>query len=316
LTIFGFLSFYSASEALAADEPDVSTENVSNVGTNNATLEGFADGNGLSTRVWFEYGTNRSMNDSTREKSHGSGSDDFSARISGLRANTVYYFRAVAKNREGTEYGNINSFITDYDSDYPYNQYPDYNYNPSTSSLAPTAITMPATNIVSGAAELNSLIISENSIANTWYEWGVTPNLGNKTITISTGTLPAIRHAHTLRGLVPGVTYYFRAVAENSSLRNIGVTLSFVAIGYGQSSNVIIKESTDTTNTTTKTDNTKTTETGSYLGANVLGAGFLPGSLLGWILLFILILLALLLVKYIWDKSPEQKHNNHLTNSH
>ena len=95
--------------------PDVTTRSATDVDYTSATLNGRVDGNGLSTRAWFEYGTTRSLNESTRERSYGSGSTSYDEDITGLRRNTVYYFRAVAENAEDTVYGNILSFTTDGD---------------------------------------------------------------------------------------------------------------------------------------------------------------------------------------------------------
>ncbi len=97
------------------DGPDVTTRSATNVDYSSATLNGRVDGNGLSTRAWFKYGTTRSLNESTRERSYGSGSTSYDEEINGLRRNTLYYFQAVAENTEDTVYGNILSFTTDGD---------------------------------------------------------------------------------------------------------------------------------------------------------------------------------------------------------
>ena len=94
------------------DGPDVTTKNATNVDSNSATLNGRVDGNGLSTRAWFEYGTSRSLGYSTSRTSYGSGSNNYDKEISGLMPNTTYYFRAVAENSEDTAYGSILSFYT------------------------------------------------------------------------------------------------------------------------------------------------------------------------------------------------------------
>jgi len=95
------------------EEPDVTTRSATNIDSDSATLNGRVDGNGLSTRAWFEWGEDRDLDDSTRERSYGSGSTSYDEQISGLRANTTYYFRAVAENSEDTVYGSVLSFRTD-----------------------------------------------------------------------------------------------------------------------------------------------------------------------------------------------------------
>jgi uncharacterized repeat protein (TIGR01451 family) len=66
-----------------------------------------------------------------------------------------------------------------------------------------------------------------NDFTNAWFDWGTSVNLGNRTPVTSVGSLPSIKHASFLTGLSSGRTYYFRIVAENSSSRNVGATLSF-----------------------------------------------------------------------------------------
>jgi len=93
--------------------PDVTTRTATGVDSDSATLNGRVDGNGISTKAWFEYGTMRNrLNESTREKSYGSRSTSYDSGITSLRANTTYYFRAVAENSKDTVYGNILSFYT------------------------------------------------------------------------------------------------------------------------------------------------------------------------------------------------------------
>ncbi len=113
------------------------------------------------------------------------------------------------------------------------------NQNQTANSL--TATTTGATQISNTSAQLNSLIAnSGNDSVNSWFEWGRTVNLGNKTATTAVGALPSVIHADTLSGLSPGTTYYFRAIAENSLWRNIGSVLSFTT--SGQQNTVVFRE--------------------------------------------------------------------------
>jgi uncharacterized repeat protein (TIGR01451 family) len=93
-------------------EPEVTTKNATNVSSYDATLNGRVDGNGRTTRAWFEYGTSTSLGYSTVRTSYGSGTTNYDRSISGLMPNTTYYFRAVAENSEGTDRGSILSFYT------------------------------------------------------------------------------------------------------------------------------------------------------------------------------------------------------------
>jgi len=79
--------------------PLVTTNNVTNVKKDSATLNGMLDnlGNAASCLVWFEWGTTPAYGNSTSFQTLSSISA-FSADISGLDPNTTYYFRARAKN--------------------------------------------------------------------------------------------------------------------------------------------------------------------------------------------------------------------------
>jgi uncharacterized repeat protein (TIGR01451 family) len=105
-------------------------------------------------------------------------------------------------------------------------------YQPIATPSTLTAVTTDATQVLDNSAQLNSLIgTSANSPTNAWFEWGTTIDLGNKTTSTAVGSLPSVIHTDTLTGLTRGTTYYFRAVAENSTLRSVGSILNFTTGG-------------------------------------------------------------------------------------
>ena len=236
-------------------EPDVTTRSATNIGSTSATLNGRVDGNGSSTDVWFEWGRDRDdLDEETDEESTGSGTDEFSERITGLRRDTIYYFRAVAENNEGQDEGSIFSFRTD-DNDDNDNSNDDDNQSSDSTDL--TAVTTPATSVSQSGAQLNALILnSSNDDVNTWFEWGPSLSLSNKTRETDIGSQPSVRNTITITGLLPGTAYYFRAVAENSDWRNNGSVLSFVTPGPTNTTVVQNPPTTVVRNTTTVVNNT------------------------------------------------------------
>jgi hypothetical protein len=90
----------------------VLTTIATNVGETTAQINGLTTGsyNG-STYTYFDYGTTRYLGTRTPKKSTNSNSN-FSEYISGLSANTTYYFQAVSENNQGTYKGSINMFTT------------------------------------------------------------------------------------------------------------------------------------------------------------------------------------------------------------
>ncbi|HTH93111.1 MAG TPA: hypothetical protein VL576_01340 [Candidatus Paceibacterota bacterium] len=65
------------------------------------------------TSAWFEYGTSTGLGQRTDSQTVGSsGSNPYSANISGLVPHGTYYYRAVVQNQGGTAYGSIVPFTT------------------------------------------------------------------------------------------------------------------------------------------------------------------------------------------------------------
>ena len=297
--LFVSLPFVARAQYAPYQNPSASTINATNITPTNVTFNGYANTGGLPGNAWFEYGTDVNFGNSTTLDAFNWNSGyggNYSTNISGLTANTTYYFRAVAQNSAGRVYGNVVSFTTDFSTD------GNNNLN------SPTAITTSGAALADNTAQMNALILTGNtSQANSWFEWGTTPSLGNQTVSIPLSGAPAIRHTNTITGLSPGTTYYFRAVAQNSYGQNAGAILSLTTSGNASAQNSSGQNSTNRTNSLNKTTSVDTTTINknanensavSALGANVAGAGsFLPANLLGWLILLILVFILLLLGK-------------------
>ena len=86
--------------------PVVATNPATNVTASSARLNGTLDPHGLSTTVYFQYGTTNSYG--SRTPNHIKTGNDYQnvfAGISGLTAGTTFHFRIVATNTVGTRYG-------------------------------------------------------------------------------------------------------------------------------------------------------------------------------------------------------------------
>ena len=97
-----------------AAAPEVTTAPAEAIQPGGARLAGRVDPNGEVTSYAFEYGTTRRFGSRTPDASAGRGT---SARrvttvVSGLRPNTVYFFRLVASNPSGVRSGQTRSFRT------------------------------------------------------------------------------------------------------------------------------------------------------------------------------------------------------------
>ena len=93
--------------------PIVTTKPATNVATSAATLNGLLDPHGLTTRVYFQYGTTTNYGHHTAVQSQtGNTFRNIAANIVGLARNTTYHFRIVATNSVGTRHGNDRTFTT------------------------------------------------------------------------------------------------------------------------------------------------------------------------------------------------------------
>jgi alpha-tubulin suppressor-like RCC1 family protein len=94
----------------------VTTVAASDFTDTSATLNGSMTAGSNAATVWFEWGTSPTLANAnaTTPQAIAAGTSvvPFSASVSGLAANTTYYFRAVASNNGGTAKGDSSSFST------------------------------------------------------------------------------------------------------------------------------------------------------------------------------------------------------------
>jgi hypothetical protein len=90
----------------SAARPAVTTGGAA-VGPSTATFTGTVDPQGLSTQYWFEYGTTSAFGAQTAATAAGAGNSAVTAAgsVGNLAADTVYHYRIVARNRDGTTRG-------------------------------------------------------------------------------------------------------------------------------------------------------------------------------------------------------------------
>jgi hypothetical protein len=197
-----------------APTPTVTTGTASAVTSSTATLGGTVNPNGYDTHAWFLYGTSSTLSGATQTSSQDLGSGTtataLTAPLTGLSANTTYYFEAVAQNSGGTVYGSIVSFTT--------------------SAVAPTVTTGTASAVTSSSATLGGTVNPNGADTHAWFLWGTSSTLSGATQTASqdlgSGTTATPLSANLI-GLNQGTQYYFRAVAQNSASTSYGSIVSF-----------------------------------------------------------------------------------------
>ncbi|OQB20843.1 MAG: hypothetical protein BWY11_02268 [Firmicutes bacterium ADurb.Bin182] len=120
ISLSPFAVFAKAPSAHDYDPPTVVTVSVTNVLAGSATLSGNVTASGGAEVIerGFVYGTDPDPvigRPGAIQIRSGSGLGGFTAKLTGLRPNTVYYVRAYAVNREGTSYGAVLSFTVPVD---------------------------------------------------------------------------------------------------------------------------------------------------------------------------------------------------------
>jgi hypothetical protein len=204
---------------------EVSTSSAADVTSGTATLHGYLSGIGPydSVTVWFNWGNSGSFGNNTGQQVlYGPG--PFSMKLSGLSPNTTYYFRAAAKPQAvgvSTVYGSTIDFNTS---------------GGGALSVSTGAESEVGSNSATIVGYLDSLGGYRNAYV--WFEWGTTRSYV-QTTTMQTTYSPGTFN-YTLRGLNPGTTYHFRALAVPTAAGGVTATGtdSFFTTTYAPASQV------------------------------------------------------------------------------
>jgi hypothetical protein len=178
--------------------PVVITNPANYVASFSATLNGSVNPRGLTTSVYFQYGTTTSYGFTTAPLSKtGNTPENVTANISGLNARATYHFRIVGTNNRGTRYGHDRTFNT----------------------LSPTGPPIvrsdPATSIASHSARLNGTVDPHGWSTTVYFEYGRTTSYGNRTPDrTKTGNNYQNLFAN-ISDLSGGIRYHFRIVGAN-----------------------------------------------------------------------------------------------------
>ena len=181
----------------------------------------------------FQYGTSQyALNSQTPIQTMSVASGNVSAYLTGLQANTTYYFQIVASNSYGSTYGGVLSFVT----------------NNGNSGIS--AITTVPTNVTSSSARLNGLVTGANGglyngVASVHFDYGTSPSLGLQTSS-QTVNISSITNYFDTIATSANTTYYYRIVAVVNGQTYPGSTVSFTTAGFV---NTVTNTNTNTTTT-------------------------------------------------------------------
>jgi N-acetylneuraminic acid mutarotase len=193
--------------------PVVITSPATLIASFSATLNGSVDPHGLTTTVYFQYGTTTSYGLTTAPQSQaGSIYRNISANISGLLASTAYHFRIVATNSAGTIYGADRAFTT------------------LGATGPPVVTTNPASYIASFTANLNGTVDPHGLTTTVHFQYGTTTSYGLTSMTQTQSGNTYRNVAAGISGLLASTTYHFRIVATNSAGTTYGADQVFTTL--------------------------------------------------------------------------------------
>ncbi len=195
--------------------PVVTTNSASLIASFSATLNGSVDPHGLTTTVYFQYGTttNYGLTTATQNKT-GNTYQNVTANISGLTASTTYHFRIVATNNAGTRYGSDRTFTT------------------LSATGPPVVITNPATNIATNTATLNGTVDPHGLTTTVYFQYGTTASYGHTSASQSKTGNTYQNVSTNISGLTASTTYHFRIVGTNNSGTTYGGDRTFTTQPY------------------------------------------------------------------------------------
>jgi hypothetical protein len=199
---------YGAVENQAAA---VVTVGAASITTTSATLEGSLDNMGTFTSMlcYFQYGTTPWYDTYTATQTL-SAIGDFSQAITGLASNTLYYYRAVARNGSSYIYGAQAIFYT------------------TATGGAPAVTTNVATGVTGSSATLNGSLDSLGGYTPVYvsYQYGTTTNYAFSTVEEAKTLIT--NYSITASSLLSSTTYYYRArVRYGAGLYAYGAAKSF-----------------------------------------------------------------------------------------
>ena len=179
--------------------PVVTTDPASLIASFSARVNGSLNPHGLTTTVYFQYGTTTGYGLTTAPHSHtGNTFQNITANVNGLAASTTYHFRTVAINSAGTTYG------------------ADRTFNTLNATGPPILLANPATNVASSSATLNGTVDPHGLTTRISFQYGTTNGYGFVTPAQSYSGNTYQNVTANINGLTASTTYHFRMIASNS----------------------------------------------------------------------------------------------------
>ncbi len=208
--------------------PSVSTYYPSNISDTSATVSGYVSSNGSLVNSWIEFPCYGAQYGNKYSQS----SSSTSTTVYNLSPNTTYNYCMVAQNTNNSQTyrGTQITFTTTGGSITPI-------------YVNKNVVTTIATNITTSGAQLNGYITNSSYYnSNTYFEYGTTTDLGQRTNSKTTVGNSSMNDFIT--GLNSNTIYYFRAVSESSNGTSRGSIEVFRTLGAGVVTPIVIQGTT------------------------------------------------------------------------
>ena len=195
--------------------PTVTTGVFDQTTATSANLHGWVNPNGLSTNVYFAYGTDVVHSPSyIGQQNIGPGGNTvpFSAVAANLACSTAYGYYAIGSNSAGTGNGQIETFTT---SSCP-------------TSSAPTITSEWADEITRTSAVLHASVLPNGLFTTAYFQYGTNPSSQSITPPQSIGSSASVATIDwSVNGLNCGTTYSYNAVGTNGGGTSSGSLKTF-----------------------------------------------------------------------------------------
>ncbi len=285
------------------DLPNITTLGTLSVGSTVAGVDGYYDANGCSVTTWFEYGRTSSLGSTTVSTNHGNGSGGMSYYFVNLAPNTVYYYRAVGSNCEGTSRGTIRSFTT----------------GSSTVVNPPVVIT---TGGGSGNAFIKLMIDNHRDTVRTGSDIAYDVSWANVTRSTLKNLVLEIRFPDQMividtdQGSIAHDGHSVIVEVDSlGSLETGDMTVTTAIKGSLKDGDPVVAQAvmafenpkTSATENAIAYDSDEfSTRNATGLGASLFGLSFLPGSLAGWLIILLIILLIIVLARHFMTQNQNK----------
>ena len=321
-------------------DPSVITNPATNVVETSARLNSVASANGLSSVSWYEWGSTVNMTSRTATQNIGlNNNQNISDVVSGLNPGTVYFYRAVVRNSNGTiRYGAVQTFKT-LGTTVVVNEPPVRTVVRTVTRTVPAvnSINLTANNVVPGLVALrvvdttNNNANNQNACVNDEFNYEIvyqnvsTRTLNNAVLEINIPTeLGYVKSTNggTYTNNNRTLVYSLGSLAPNQG-GTIFVTTKALSSARGKDS-VVTSMSLSYTNPGTLAQEEAIAYVLHNFGScsinspalSFFGGTFLPTTLIGWLVLILVILALVLVARALYEKTrrPQiivQSQNNH-----